>query len=143
MKMTNQTFLFTGTLTELTREEAEALVESNGGKVLSGVSAKLNYLVVGEDAGSKLTKAKTIKTIKILSEKEFLKMVPKSSVQKTEKASPKKKAVPMPNPGHKSDVSKTKEKKSKVQDISNSDKPFKYLNKKEFDTVVRSEEHNV
>ena len=77
-KIQDQTFLFTGTLTEFTRDEAEALVETNGGKVLSGVSAKLNYLVVGEDAGSKLDKAKALGTVKILTEKEFLKMVPKA-----------------------------------------------------------------
>ena len=76
-KIQDQTFLFTGTLTEFTRDEAEALVEDNGGKVLSGVSAKLNYLVVGEDAGSKLEKAKKLGTVKIITEKEFLKMVPK------------------------------------------------------------------
>jgi len=69
------TFLFTGTLTEFTRDEAEALVEANGGKVLSGVSGKLNYLVVGEDAGSKLAKAKALGTVTILHEKEFLKMM--------------------------------------------------------------------
>ena len=79
----DQTFLFTGTLTEFTREEAEALVESNGGKVLSGVSAKLNYLVVGADAGSKLDKAKALGTVKILTEKEFLKMVPKTAANKS------------------------------------------------------------
>ena len=55
-KIQDQTFLFIGTLTEFTRDEAEALVEANGDKVLSGVSAKLNYLEVGEDAGSKLEK---------------------------------------------------------------------------------------
>jgi hypothetical protein len=70
----NQTFLFTGTLSEFTRKEAEELVESNGGKVLSGVSAKLNYLVVGEDAGSKLEKAKATGTVKIITEKEFIKL---------------------------------------------------------------------
>ena len=69
------TFLFTGKLTEFTREDAEAHVEAEGGKVLSGVSAKLNYLVVGEDAGSKLTKAEAIGTVTILHEKEFLKMM--------------------------------------------------------------------
>jgi hypothetical protein len=77
-KIQDQTFLFTGTLTEFTRDEAEALVEANGGKVLSGVIAKLNYLVVGEDAGSKLEKAKKLGTVKILTEKEFLKIVPKA-----------------------------------------------------------------
>ena len=69
------TFLFTGKLTEFTREDAEAHVEAEGGKVLSGVSAKLNYLVVGEDAGSKLKKAEALGTVTILHEKEFLKMM--------------------------------------------------------------------
>ena len=69
------TFLFTGKLTEFTREDAEANVEAEGGKVLSGVSAKLNYLVVGEDAGSKLKKAEALGTVTILHEKEFLKMM--------------------------------------------------------------------
>ena len=67
-----QTFLFTGSLQKLKRNEAEEQVEKNGGKILSGVSSKLNYLVVGEDAGSKLEKAKKIPSIKILSEQEFL-----------------------------------------------------------------------
>ena len=70
-----QSFLFTGTLSQLKRGDAEALVERNGGKILSGVSSKLSYLVVGEDAGSKLEKAKKINTIKIISEDQFLKMV--------------------------------------------------------------------
>ena len=70
--LAEQSFLFTGTLGELKRSEAEALVEEQGGKILSGVSSKLNYLVVGEDAGSKLEKAKKIPSIKILTEKEFL-----------------------------------------------------------------------
>ena len=51
------------------------MVEKNGGKLLGSVSSKLNYLVVGEDAGSKLDKAKKVGTIKIISEEEFLKMV--------------------------------------------------------------------
>ena len=46
--------LFTGTLPTLKRSDAEAMAEAQGAKILSGVSAKLNYLVVGEDAGSKL-----------------------------------------------------------------------------------------
>jgi len=70
-----QTFLFTGTLNRLKRSEAEEQVEKNGGKLLSGVSSKLNYLVVGEDAGSKLEKAKKIPTIKILSEAEFIQFI--------------------------------------------------------------------
>jgi len=68
-------FLFTGTLSELKRQDAEAMVEENGGKLLSGVSSKLNYLVVGEDAGSKLEKARKIPSIRIISEKDFLRMI--------------------------------------------------------------------
>jgi DNA ligase (NAD+) len=72
-----QTFLFTGTLSKLKRTEAEEMVEANGGSLLSGVSSKLNYLVVGEDAGSKLEKAKKINTVKIISEDQFLKLLNK------------------------------------------------------------------
>jgi DNA ligase (NAD+) len=68
-------FLFTGTLTQLKRAEAEAMVEARGGHILSGVSSKLNYLVVGEDAGSKLEKAKKIASIKIISEADFVELV--------------------------------------------------------------------
>jgi DNA ligase (NAD+) len=74
--LAGQTFLFTGTLTQLKRSDAEAMVEKNGGKNVSGVSSKLNYLVVGEDAGSKLEKAKKIQSIKIISEEDFIKMLP-------------------------------------------------------------------
>ncbi len=70
-------FLFTGTLPTLKRSDAEAMVEENGGKLTGSVSSKLNYLVVGEDAGSKLEKAKKINTVKIISEAEFLKMLKK------------------------------------------------------------------
>ena len=73
--LSGQTFLFTGTLPTLKRSDAEAMAEAQGGKILSGVSAKLNYLVVGEDAGSKLEKAKKINSIKILSEAEFLDLI--------------------------------------------------------------------
>lgn len=76
--LSGQTFLFTGTLPTLKRSEAEAMVEENGGQILGGVSSKLNYLVVGEDAGSKLDKAKKLNTVKIISEEEFLKMIPPS-----------------------------------------------------------------
>jgi len=71
-----QTFLFTGTLNQLKRTAAEERVERNGGKILSGVSSKLNYLVAGSDAGSKLEKAKKIASVKIISEEDFLKMLP-------------------------------------------------------------------
>ena len=74
----DQTFLFTGTLPTLKRSDAEEMVEQHGGQLLSGVSSKLNYLVVGDDAGSKLEKAKKINTIKIISEAEFLKLLNKN-----------------------------------------------------------------
>jgi DNA ligase (NAD+) len=70
-----QTFLFTGTLSKLKRSEAEALVEAAGGTIVSGVSSKLAYLVAGEDAGSKLEKAKKIASVRIISEDDFLNMV--------------------------------------------------------------------
>jgi DNA ligase (NAD+) len=73
--LNGQTFLFTGTLNKLKRSDAEAMAEAKGGKILSGVSSKLNYLVVGEDAGSKLEKAKKIQTINIISEDEFIELV--------------------------------------------------------------------
>ncbi len=74
-KLSGSTFLFTGTLPTLKRSEAEKLAEANGGKLLSSVSSNLNYLVAGESAGSKLDKAKKIKSVKILSEEEFLNLL--------------------------------------------------------------------
>ena len=73
--LTGQTFLFTGTLPTLKRSDAEKLVEDNGGRILSTVSNNLNYLVAGESAGSKLEKAKKIKSIKIIDEQDFLYMI--------------------------------------------------------------------
>lgn len=77
VSLAGQTFLFTGTLPTLKRSDAEALAEENGGVIMSGVSSKLNYLVVGEEAGSKLEKAKKINTVSIISEAEFLAMLGK------------------------------------------------------------------
>jgi DNA ligase (NAD+) len=75
--LAGQTFLFTGSLMKLKRSDAEEMVEQNGGKIVSGVSSKLNYLVVGEEAGSKLEKAKKIQSIKIINEEDFIKMLSK------------------------------------------------------------------
>lgn len=72
--LTGKTFLFTGTLS-MKRSEAEGLAEKHGGVIISGVSAKLNYLVVGQDAGSKLEKAKKLDSIHILTEEEFLQLI--------------------------------------------------------------------
>lgn len=70
-----KTFLFTGKLTLFTREKAEEMVEKHGGKNISTVSKNLNYLVVGEKAGSKLKKAQDIGTIIILDEQQFLDLI--------------------------------------------------------------------
>ncbi len=73
--LSGKTFLFTGTLNRFKRSEAEEMVEEKGGAILGGVSSKLNYLVVGEDAGSKLEKAKKLGTVAILTEDEFLDLI--------------------------------------------------------------------
>jgi len=68
-----KTFVLTGTLPTLTREEATAKIEAAGGKTSSSVSKKTDYVLAGADAGSKLTKAQEL-GVKILDEAEFLKM---------------------------------------------------------------------
>jgi len=73
--LSGKSFLFTGTLTQLKRSDAESMVEAKGGKILSGVSSKLDYLIVGEDAGSKLEKAKKIASIQILDENAFIELI--------------------------------------------------------------------
>ena len=67
------TFVLTGTLTTMSRNEASELIQSLGGKASSSVSKKTSYVVAGENAGSKLTKAESL-GIKILTETEFLTM---------------------------------------------------------------------
>jgi DNA ligase (NAD+) len=68
-----KTFVLTGTLPTLKREEATAKIESLGGKVSGSVSGKTDYVLAGEDAGSKLEKAQKL-GVKIISEAEFLKI---------------------------------------------------------------------
>ncbi|MGC4059041.1 MAG: NAD-dependent DNA ligase LigA [Chitinophagaceae bacterium] len=74
-----KTFLFTGTLSQMKRSDAEAKAEALGAQILGGVSSKLNYLVVGADAGSKLEKAKKLGTVIILTEEEFIRMLETSA----------------------------------------------------------------
>ena len=69
-RLEGKKFLFTGELAGLTREEASLRVQSQGGEVLAAVSKNLDYLVVGENPGSKLTKARQL-GIKILNQKDF------------------------------------------------------------------------
>ena len=66
----NLTFVITGTLPSMGRKEAQELIESNGGKVTGSVSKKTDYLLAGEEAGSKLTKAQSL-GIKIISEEDL------------------------------------------------------------------------
>src|SRR5271170_6675097 len=73
-RFAGMTFVFTGTLAKRSREEAEALVVSNGGKPGGSVSKKTTYVVVGEDAGSKLDKAKAL-GVTILTEPQFDKLL--------------------------------------------------------------------
>jgi len=70
-----KSFLFTGKLTQFTRDDAKEMVEQHAGKTISGVSKKLDYLVVGEKAGSKLKKAEALGTVTILTETEFLELI--------------------------------------------------------------------
>lgn len=70
-----KTILFTGTLSQMDRKEAQDLAEKAGAKTLSAVSSNLNILVVGENAGSKLTKARALGTVEILTEAEFLEKI--------------------------------------------------------------------
>lgn len=70
-----KTFLVTGKLTKFTREGIKEEIEKFGGKNLSAVSKNLDYLIVGEKAGSKLKKAQEIDTIKIITEEEFFNIV--------------------------------------------------------------------
>jgi DNA ligase (NAD+) len=73
-RVSNETILFTGTLSELSRDRAKDLAKKKGFKIASNVSSKLNYLVYGEKPGSKLKKAQEFK-VKTLTEKEFLELI--------------------------------------------------------------------
>ena len=73
-KLKGLTFVFTGSLETISRESAESLVRSHGGDASSSVSKTTSYVVIGSEPGSKAEKAKKL-GVKILSEKEFLKMI--------------------------------------------------------------------
>lgn len=69
-----KTFVLTGTLPTMSRKEASKIIEDNGGKTSSSVSKKTDYVLAGESAGSKLTKAQTL-GVKIISEEDLLNMI--------------------------------------------------------------------
>jgi NAD-dependent DNA ligase len=71
--LAGKTFVLTGTLPKLKREEAAAKIEAAGGTVSGSVNKKTDYVVAGEDAGSKLDKAQKL-GVKIISEPELLKL---------------------------------------------------------------------
>lgn len=74
LKLANKTFALTGTLPHMTREEAQALIEKVGGKITQSISKNTHYVVAGEAAGSKLTKAQTL-NIPILDEIAFKQLI--------------------------------------------------------------------
>jgi len=74
-KLVGQSFVVSGTFSQFSRDELKALIEKNGGKNLSGISAKTNYLVAGEKTGpAKMTKAEKL-GVQILSEDEFIQLI--------------------------------------------------------------------
>ena len=73
-KLNGLKFVLTGTLPSMTRDEAKSLIERNGGKCSGSVSAKTDYVLAGEAAGSKLTKAENL-GVKIIDEAQLLEMI--------------------------------------------------------------------
>lgn len=73
-KLKGKTFVLTGTLPNLSRLEAQELIEQSGGKVTSSVSTKTDYVLLGDKPGSKAAKAESL-GIKLLSEAEFLQLL--------------------------------------------------------------------
>jgi DNA ligase (NAD+) len=81
-EFTGKTFVLTGTLPTLSRDEASELIRQAGGSVTSSVSKNTDFLLAGEAAGSKLDKAKEL-GVEILNEEEFLKKFPKQKKAET------------------------------------------------------------
>ena len=74
-KLTGKTFVISGVFEGASREELTTVIESNGGKILSGISGKLNYLLAGDNMGpSKLEKAKKL-NVPLISQEDLLNML--------------------------------------------------------------------
>ena len=73
-RFAGKTFVLTGSLENFSREEASNIIEKFGGKTSSSVSKKTSYVLAGEDAGSKLTKAQSL-GVTIITEQEFADMI--------------------------------------------------------------------
>ena len=73
-KFNGLTFVLTGTLPTMSRDEASELIKKNGGKVSGSVSKKTSYVLAGDEAGSKLTKAREL-NVNVIDEEEFLRML--------------------------------------------------------------------
>ena len=69
-----KTFVLTGTLPTMSRKEASKIIEDNGGKTSSSVSKKTDYVLAGEAAGSKLTRAQSL-GVTVITEEEFMNMI--------------------------------------------------------------------
>ena len=77
--MRDKTFMLTGKLEGMSRAEAKSLIEKNSGSIVSNVSKKLNYLIIGSKPTKKKVESAKELNIKILSQKEWLKMLNKTS----------------------------------------------------------------
>ena len=73
-KLVGLTFVITGTLPDMTRDEAKTLIEQNGGKCSGSVSKKTSYVLAGEEAGSKLTKAQQL-GVTVISQQQLIEMI--------------------------------------------------------------------
>jgi len=73
--LSGKTILFTGSLQNMSRKEAQAMATEAGARNISAVSSNLNVLVVGEKAGSKLKKAEALGSVEIMTEQAFLELI--------------------------------------------------------------------
>ena len=77
--LNNKTFMLTGKLDGISRAEAKSIIEENSGSIVSNVSKKLNYLIIGEKPTKRKIDAAKDLRIKVISQKEWLKMLNKTS----------------------------------------------------------------